>query len=284
MSLSYLTPYNDMLQKTIHEMKPSPADVANYPEILPMMGGRKLRDSVVPESLPYASPLGLVKEAERELRSNPLHGGEMSGGMYGGMYGGEMSGGNIFEDAGKAVKKGATSAVKGVKKGATSAVKGVKKGAKSVEKGAKKFAKSETGKEIGRIGKEVGSFSLDLAEKTAVPLGAAGGVALATAIGQPALAPVLGAVGAKTAGEIAKSARKGVKSKTGLGVLVKLEKQVKEGVKKKVDKLKEKGEKKKEGSGRAPSKWVEHLRQYAKDNDVSYKQAMKDGKASYRKG
>lgn len=266
-----------MLQKTIHEMKPSPADIANYPEILPMMGGRKLRDSVVPESLPYANPLGLVKEAERELRSNPLH-GEMSGGeMSGGMYGGEMSGGNIFEDQFKAVKKGATSAVKGVKKGA-----------KSVETGAKKFAKSKTGKEIGRIGKEVGSFSLDLAEKSAVPLGAAGGVALATAIGQPALAPVLGAVGAKAAGEIASSARKGVKSKTGLGVLVKLEKQVKEKVKRKVDKLKSRGEKKmkekKEGSGRAPSAWILHIKQYAKDNDVSYKQAMKDGKASYKKG
>lgn len=264
-----------MLQKTIHEMKPSPADVANYPEILPMMGGRKLRDSVVPESLPYANPLGLVKEAERELRSNPLHGGEMSGGMYGGMYGGEMSGGNIFEDQFKAVKKGATSAVKGVKKGA-----------KSVEKGAKKFAKSKTGKEIGRIGKEVGSFSLDLAEKSAVPLGAAGGVALATAIGQPALAPVLGAVGAKTAGEIAKSARKGVKSKTGLGVLKEVKLEVKEKVKRKVDKLKEKAKKtkeKKEGSGRAPSAWILHIKQYAKDNDVSYKQAMKDGKASYKK-
>lgn len=273
MSLSYLTPYNDMLQKTIHEMKPSPADVANYPEILPMMGGRKLRDSVVPESLPYANPLGLVKEAERELRSNPLHGGEMSGGMYGG----EMSGGNIFEDQFKAVKKGATSAVKGVKKGA-----------KSVETGAKKFAKSKTGKEIGRIGKEVGSFSLDLAEKSAVPLGAAGGVALATAIGQPALAPVLGAVGAKTAGEIAKSARKGVKSKTGLGVLKEVKLEVKDKVKRKIDKMKSRGERKmkekKEGSGRAPSAWILHIKQYAKDNDVSYKQAMKDGKESYRKG
>jgi hypothetical protein len=331
MSLSYLTPYNDMLQKTIHEMKPSPADVANYPEILPMMGGRKLRDGAVPESLAYANPLGMVLEAERELRSiptsNPLHGGEMSGG-------------NIFEDVGKSVKRTATSAAKSAKRTATSAAKSAsksvgkavsatKKDIDAVKRVAEKIAKSKEGKMIAKVGTKVGTkagklaidsvkesarLGLDIAAKAAPALGGLAGAALAVASLNPELAPVAGAMGAAAASELAKRGRSGIKKTTGLGLvnkaeLKKLKKQAEslmdkdelKKMKKEATKLMDKDELKKlktkvkkevksfkddvkKGSGKAPSAWVQHLKNYAAEHGVSYKQAMKDGKASYKKG
>ena len=32
-----------------------------------------------------------------------------------------------------------------------------------------------------------------------------------------------------------------------------------------------------------PSKWIEHVKSYAKKNDVSYKEAMSKAKGSYKK-
>jgi hypothetical protein len=31
-----------------------------------------------------------------------------------------------------------------------------------------------------------------------------------------------------------------------------------------------------------PNKWIEHCKKYASDNNVPYRQAMKDAKASYK--
>jgi hypothetical protein len=120
--------------------------------------------------------------------------------------------------------------------------KGVKKASKSVAKGAKKVAKKTT------------SAALDIIAENAGVAGAAGGVALATAIGQPELAPVFAAVGNKAAAEAAKPARKLVKEKTGLGK-----------------------------PKRPPSKWILHVAEYRKEHGGSYKDAMKNAKATYKK-
>tara|TARA_R110002153_G_scaffold124074_4_gene270227 strand:+ start:1435 stop:2061 length:627 start_codon:yes stop_codon:yes gene_type:complete len=136
---------------------------------------------------------------------------------------------------GKMEGEGLASFVKGVNKG-------VKKASKSVAKGAKKVAKKTT------------SAALDIIAENAGVAGAAGGVALATAIGQPELAPVFAAVGNKAAEEAAKPARKLVKEKTGLGK-----------------------------PKRPPSKWMLHVAEYRKENGGSYKDAMKNAKATYKK-
>ena len=60
--------------------------------------------------------------------------------------------------------------------------------------------------------------------------------------------------------------------------------QVKSRAKKVVKQVKEKVKDEIVGSGkpkRAPSKWVEFVKKYAKDNNVSYKVAIKDAKVSY---
>ena len=227
MSLSYLTPYNDMLQQTIHEMKPSPAFVANYPEMLPIMGSGKVRDMVVPESLPYANPLHLVLVAEDQLLSQnePMLVGE-----------------GIFQDIGKTAKK-ATKSVK----------KGFKKDMAKVQKVAKDIAKSKTGKAIGSAAKKTASVSLDIAEKSAGALGGLAGAAAAVALANPELAPAAAAIGTAAASELAKRGRAGIKKSTGLG------------------------------KTRAPSKWVEHVKMFAKENNVSYKDALKQAGASYKK-
>ena len=136
---------------------------------------------------------------------------------------------------GKMEGEGLASFVKGVNKG-------VKKASKSVAKGAKKVAKKTT------------SAALDIIAENAGVAGAAGGVALATAIGQPELAPVFAAVGNKAAAEAAKPARKLVKEKTGLGK-----------------------------PKRPPSKWILHVAEYRKEHGGSYKDAMKNAKATYKK-
>lgn len=227
MSLSYLTPYNDMLQKTIHEMKPSPSFVANYPEMLPTMGGRKVRDMVVAESLPYANPLHLVLMAEDQLLSQnePLLVGE-----------------GVFQDVGKVAKK-TTKSVK----------KGFKKDIAKVEKVAKDIAKSKTGKAISKGAKRTASVALDIAEKSAGALGGLAGAAAAVALANPELAPAASAIGSAAASELAKRGRKGIKKATGLG------------------------------KTKAPSKWIEHVKMFAKDNNVSYKDALKQAGASYKK-
>lgn len=227
-----------MLQKTIKEMKPDPAFVANYPEMLPMMGGRQVRDMVVPESLPYANPLHLILTAEDQLlsKNEPMLVGE-----------------GVFDDLGKSVTKGVKSVGKVATKATKSAKKGLKKDIAKVEKVAKDIAKSKTGKAIGSAAKKTASVSLDIAEKSAGALGGLAGAAAAVALANPELAPAASAIGSAAANELAKRARKGIKKSTGLG------------------------------QTRPPSAWITHVKSFSKVNNISYKDALKKARDSYKK-
>ena len=222
MSLSLDTKYNSHLRQIIAEMDASPAEVANSPE--PIFGGARVRTHVVPESLPYANPLHDVLEAEDQLSVD------------------YMDGGNVLKDISKAAKK---------------SVKSVKKAAKGIEKGAVKLSKSKgvktAVKGVKTVGKAVGSAVLDEAEKLSGPAGAALGTSAAIALGQPELAGIGAALGAKIGKDLAGQARKSVKKTTGMG--------------------KPKG----------PSPYIAHVKKYAAEHGVPYKQAMKDAKATYKK-
>jgi hypothetical protein len=37
------------------------------------------------------------------------------------------------------------------------------------------------------------------------------------------------------------------------------------------------------GGVKKPSSWIEHIKNYAKEHNISYKEAMTKGKASYKK-
>jgi hypothetical protein len=228
MSLSIDNPYNAHLRKMISEMGDGPSDVANYPEMI--YGGTRPQKNVTPESLAYANPLHDVLVAEKQLSVD---------------YG--MEGGSVLGDLKKEVKK----AKKSVEKGAKKTVKTVKKAGESIEKGAKKVAKSKVGKAVGKVGKAVGTAVLDEGEKLSGPAGAALGTALATATGNPELAPVAAAIGAKVAKSLGSEARKGIKKATGMG--------------------------------RPKSAWLLHVAEYRKANGGSYKDAMKNAKATYKK-
>ena len=144
-----------------------------------------------------------------------------------------------------------------VKKGFKKTTKAVSKAGKSVEKGAKKVAKSKVGKAVGKVGKKAGTMALDAAAGTAGAAGAALGTSTALALGQPELVPVAAAIGSKLADEVGKSGRKYVKKQTGMGALGK-------------EKVK-----------RPPSKWNIHVKEYHKANGGSFKDAMKNAKATY---
>ena len=123
-----------------------------------------------------------------------------------------------------------------------------------VSQAVKKVSKSKAAKKVGKVAKKVATKVLDEAQKSAGAAGAAGGVALATAIAQPELAPTLAVVGKKVAEAVAPKVRKEIKKTTGLGK-----------------------------PKRPPSKWVEHVKAYAAENNVSYKQSMSDARATYKK-
>jgi hypothetical protein len=146
---------------------------------------------------------------------------------------------------------------KDVGKMAKKSVKSVKKAAQGIEKGAKKVARSKVVKGAvkgaKKVGKAVGTAVLDEAEKASGVAGATLGSALAVAVGQPELAPIAGVIGEKVAKDLGKQARKAIKEKTGMG------------------------------KPRPPSKWIMHVKQYAKDNGVSYKEAMRLAKDTYKK-
>lgn len=234
MSIGFDDAYNKQLRKKLMDFdNPIQANRAQ-PD---MFFRQKQSDFILPYSKPSYPTLALALRAERQI-------GEAQGQT-------DRMGGNIFTDQFKSVKKGIKKTGKTLEKAGKSVEKGVKKTTKKVAKGADKFAKSKAGREIGRIAKDTGSFTLDLAEKSTGALGATAGVAAATAMGQPELAPVFGAIGAKLASEIGKSGRKAIKEKTGLGM-------------------------------KRPSKWIQFVKQYAKDNNLSYKEAMKQGKNSYK--
>jgi hypothetical protein len=187
MSLSLDTAYNAHLRRMVAEMAPSPADVANQPEMI--YGGTRPQKNVTPESLAYANPLHDVLMAEKQLSVD---------------YG--MEGGSLLGDFKKGVKK----ASKSVKKGLKSDVEKVKKVAKDI-------SKSKVGKKIGKVGKQTATLALDIAEKSAPALGALAGTAAAVASLNPELAPAAAAIGSAAADQLAKRGRKAVKEKTGLG-------------------------------------------------------------------
>jgi hypothetical protein len=100
-------------------------------------------------------------------------------------------------------------------------------------------------------------MALDGVAGAAGAAGAALGTSAAIALGQPELVPVAAAIGSKLADEAGKSGRKYVKKQTGMGAIGK-------------EKVK-----------RPPSKWNIHVAEYRKSNGGSYKDAMKNAKATY---
>jgi hypothetical protein len=219
MSLGFDDAYNKRLRQTLKEFDNPVGANRTQPE---MFFRQKQSDFVLPMVKPSFPTLALALKAER---GNSLAQGQHEGKMEGEGLASFVKGVN-----------------KGVKKASKSVAKGAKKASKSVAKGAKKVAKKTT------------STALDIIADSAGAAGAAGGVALATAIGQPELAPVFAAVGNKVAAEAAKPARKLVKEKTGLGK-----------------------------PKRPPSKWILHVAEYRKEHGGSYKDAMKNAKATYKK-
>ena len=95
------------------------------------------------------------------------------------------------------------------------------------------------------------TLGLDIVEKAAPALGGLAGAAAATALGQPELIPVFGAIGSASGDQLAKRGRKEVKKQTGLG-------------KPRI------------------SPWIEHVKRYANDNKITYKEAMSKAKSSYK--
>jgi len=142
---------------------------------------------------------------------------------------GELEGGNIFKSIGKSVSKAA----------------------KSVGKESKKVVK-KVDKYGTPIMKKGATLGFDIIEKAAPALGGIAGAAAATALGQPELIPVFGAIGSASGDQLAKRGRKEVKKQTGLG-------------KPRI------------------SPWIEHVKRYANDNKITYKEAMSKAKSSYKK-
>jgi len=266
MSLGFDNEYNKKLRKKLMDFDNPIQANRSQPD---MFYRQAQSDFILPYSKPSYPTLALALKAERQIGN--------AQGQYDGMEGEGL--GDVFKSASKSVSKGVKSASKSVSKGVKSATKSVSKGvksatkevksaAKSVAKEADKFAKSPVGKELGRVGKSVGTelgrvgksvgtFTLDLAEKNAAPLGAAIGLAAAAALEQPELAPAFAAIGAHAGKELGHSARKGIKSVTGLGL-------------KDLDK-------------KPANKWILHVKRYAKEHNLPYKMAMKEAKSSYTK-
>ena len=100
--------------------------------------------------------------------------------------------------------------------------------------------------------KKGATLGFDIIEKAAPALGGIAGAAAATALGQPELIPVFGAIGSATGDQLAKRGRKSFRNQTGL-------------------------------SKPRISPWINHVKQYASDHNMSYKEAMTKAKASYKK-
>jgi len=156
---------------------------------------------------------------------------------------GELEGGNIFKSIGKSVSKTAKSVGKDVSKTAKKVGKESSKTMKKVDKGVVKY--------VLPTAKSAASLGLDITEKAAPALGALAGTAAATAIGQPELIPVFGALGSATGDQLAKRGRAEVKKQTGLGKP-------------------------------KTSQWIQHVKNHAAKHGVNYKQAMTDAKKSYK--
>ena len=133
---------------------------------------------------------------------------------------------------------------------------------KDISKTASKTAKS-IGKETKKVVKKVDKYAtpimkqgatlgFDIAEKAMPALGGLAGSALAVATMNPELAPVGAAIGSAAASELAKRGRKSIRNQTGLG-------------KPRI------------------SPWINHVKQYASDHNMSYKEAMTKAKASCKK-
>ena len=105
---------------------------------------------------------------------------------------------------------------------------------------------------VRQLWKKRATLGFDIIEKAAPALGGIAGAAAATALGQPELIPVFGAIGSASGDQLAKRGRKEVKKQTGLG-------------KPRI------------------SPWIEHVKRYANDNKITYKEAMSKAKSSYKK-
>lgn len=157
---------------------------------------------------------------------------------------GELEGGNIFKSISKSVSKTAKSVGKDVSKTAKKVGKESSKTMKKVDKGVVKY--------VLPAAKSTASLGLDIVEKAAPALGTIAGTAAATALGQPELIPVFGALGSATADQLAKRGRAEVKKQSGLGKP-------------------------------KTSPWIQHVKNHAAKHNVSYKQAMSDAKKTYKK-
>ena len=129
--------------------------------------------------------------------------------------------------------------------------KSVSKAAKSVGKESKKVVK-KVDKYATPIMKQGATLGFDIIEKSAPALGGLAGSALAVATMNPELAPVEAAIGSAAASKLAKRGRKSIRNQTGLG-------------KPRI------------------SPWINHVKQYASDHNMSYKEAMTKAKASCKK-
>jgi hypothetical protein len=147
---------------------------------------------------------------------------------------GEFHGGNILKDIGKSVKKTA----KSVGKESSKVMK-------KIDKGVVNY--------VLPVAKKTATLGLDIVEKASPALGTIAGTAAATALGQPELIPVFGALGSATASELSKRGRSQIKKATGLG------------------------------KPKNISPWIQHVKDYSMKHNVSYKQAMMEAKTSYKK-
>ena len=156
---------------------------------------------------------------------------------------GELEGGNIFKSISKSVSKTAKSVGKDVSKTAKKVGKESSKTMKKVDKGVVKF--------VLPAARSTASLGLDIAEKASGPLGGLAGTAAATLSGNPEFIPVAAALGSAAASELAKRGRAEVKKQSGLGKP-------------------------------KTSPWIQHVKNHAMKNNVSYKQAMTDAKKTYK--
>jgi hypothetical protein len=129
--------------------------------------------------------------------------------------------------------------------------KSVSKTAKSVGKETKKVVK-KVDKYATPVMKKGATLEFDIIDKSAPALGGLAGSALAVATMNPELAPVGAAIGSAAASELANRGRKSIRNQTGLGKP-------------------------------RSSPWIEHVKRYANDNKITYKEAMTKAKASYKK-
>mgnify|MGYP003651318747 CR=1 FL=1 len=248
MSLGIDTATNTRIKKKIKDMNHEVGQSRQQPDLVYRKPQGKF---ILPGTAQEYPSLSLVKKAEKQ---NAKAVGIMDDNNKN-----NLAGGNIFKDIEKTAKKATKTVKKTAKKVAKVTEKDVKKVVKVakplVEKSGKelvKYAKSDAGK---KMIKSVAKAGLSAAVLAVAPEAA------------PFVVPVIAGAGEMSEDTPAKEPK------------AKKARKVKDpDAPPKVKKVKDPNAPKK-----APSAWVTHLKAYSKDNNVSYKVAMKEGRASYKK-